>query len=83
MNNAEQNEQKGFEIEWFRVECTSCGWSWFESSEYRTARFFYCPKCLSKVENSKKKQKRQEVANEADIVSLKKYFDRIRLDNRS
>lgn len=81
MNNTESNAQKGFDIQWFRVDCNSCGWTWFESSQQKTTQFFYCPKCLSKIENPNRK--RDRVAKKADISSLKKYFDRISLDNRS
>ncbi len=83
MSDAELNGQKGFQIQWFRVDCDSCGWSWFESVEYKTARFFYCPKCLRKIQNPNNKRKKERIANEEDIASLKRYFDRISLDHRS
>ncbi len=83
MNDVELNSQKGFQIQWFRVDCDSCGWSWFESMEYKTARFFYCSKCLRKIQNPNNKRKKERIANEEDIASLKRYFDRISLDHRS
>lgn len=79
MSNTELNAQQGFTIRWFKVICNSCGWSWFESEQVKKSPYFYCPKCLSKIKNSDRKPNR--VAKKADIISLKKYFDQIRLDS--
>lgn len=79
MENTELNDKQEFTIRWFQVVCDSCGWSWFESEQMRKNPYFYCPKCLSKIKNAEKKPKK--VAKKSEIISLKKYFDRFRLDS--
>ncbi len=80
MENPELNKQKEFTIRWFQVVCDSCGWSWFESEQMRKSPYFYCPKCLSKIKNEEKKQKKK-LAKKSELILLKKHFDQFRLDS--